>query len=118
MEFQKPVLIRGLLGGRTRARTLDPLIKSQLLYQLSYAPIEVVRAVLCGRAGFSKASPACPYRSGKKADLFEVSFGPSRFSGRRRCAVPVYGVTARTSDSMASGRVLSRFTISLFRAAI
>jgi hypothetical protein len=27
-----------LIGGRTRARTLDPLIKSQLLYQLSYAP--------------------------------------------------------------------------------
>ena len=29
---------KGLLGGRTRARTWDPLIKSQLLYQLSYAP--------------------------------------------------------------------------------
>ena len=29
-------------GGRTRARTLDPLIKSQLLYQLSYAPIATV----------------------------------------------------------------------------
>jgi hypothetical protein len=27
-----------LLGGRTRTRTLDPLIKSQLLYHLSYAP--------------------------------------------------------------------------------
>jgi hypothetical protein len=27
-----------LFGGRTRTRTLDPLIKSQLLYQLSYAP--------------------------------------------------------------------------------
>ncbi len=27
-----------LYGGRTRARTWDPLIKSQLLYQLSYAP--------------------------------------------------------------------------------
>jgi hypothetical protein len=27
-----------LRGGRTRTRTLDPLIKSQLLYQLSYAP--------------------------------------------------------------------------------
>ena len=27
-----------LNGGRTRARTWDPLIKSQLLYQLSYAP--------------------------------------------------------------------------------
>ena len=26
------------LGGRTRTRTVDPLIKSQLLYQLSYAP--------------------------------------------------------------------------------
>src|SRR5690606_35598326 len=25
-------------GGCTRARTLDPLIKSQLLYQLSYTP--------------------------------------------------------------------------------
>jgi hypothetical protein len=27
-----------MIGGRTRARTWDPLIKSQLLYQLSYAP--------------------------------------------------------------------------------
>ena len=26
------------LGGRTRTRTWDPLIKSQLLYHLSYAP--------------------------------------------------------------------------------
>ena len=26
------------IGGRTRTRTVDPLIKSQLLYQLSYAP--------------------------------------------------------------------------------
>ena len=32
-------------GGRTRIRTLDPLIKSQLLYQLSYAP-----GSRCGRA--------------------------------------------------------------------
>src|SRR3546814_9479660 len=30
--------ILGENGGRTRTRTLDPLIKSQLLYQLSYAP--------------------------------------------------------------------------------
>src|SRR5271169_4485301 len=29
----------GFDGGRTRTRTLDPLIKSQLLYQLSYAPV-------------------------------------------------------------------------------
>ena len=26
------------IGGRTRTRTWDPLIKSQLLYHLSYAP--------------------------------------------------------------------------------
>src|SRR5690606_18273657 len=31
-------LISGGFGGRTRTRTWDPLIKSQLLYQLSYAP--------------------------------------------------------------------------------
>jgi hypothetical protein len=30
--------VREKIGGRTRTRTLDPLIKSQLLYQLSYAP--------------------------------------------------------------------------------
>ncbi len=34
---------RGLGGGRTRTRTLDPLIKSQLLCQLSYAPTVAVR---------------------------------------------------------------------------
>ncbi len=28
------------VGGRTRARTLDPPIKSQLHYQLSYAPVK------------------------------------------------------------------------------
>jgi hypothetical protein len=26
------------IGGRSRTRTYDPLIKSQLLYHLSYAP--------------------------------------------------------------------------------
>ena len=30
-------------GGRTRARTWDPLIKSQLLYQLSYASVAMRR---------------------------------------------------------------------------
>ncbi len=41
---------RRLVGGRTRTRTLDPLIKSQLLYQLSYAP---------GSTGGSAAKPGC-----------------------------------------------------------
>jgi hypothetical protein len=49
-------------GGRTRARTLDPLIKSQLLYQLSYAPIEVVgsRGSPAKSAAFSKGAKASP----------------------------------------------------------
>jgi hypothetical protein len=38
-------------GGRTRARTLDPLIKSQLLYQLSYAPIATAGQSRSARAG-------------------------------------------------------------------
>ena len=33
------VLWDSIIGGRSRARTYDPLIKSQLLYQLSYAPL-------------------------------------------------------------------------------
>jgi hypothetical protein len=35
---RKYPICRNMGGGRTRARTWDPLIKSQLLYQLSYAP--------------------------------------------------------------------------------
>jgi hypothetical protein len=35
----KPLISLGFCGGRSRARTYDPLIKSQLLYQLSYAPV-------------------------------------------------------------------------------
>ena len=36
-EF-KLLISLDVFGGRSRARTYDPLIKSQLLYQLSYAP--------------------------------------------------------------------------------
>ena len=32
-------------GGRSRIRTYDPLIKSQLLYQLSYAPEHFERPI-------------------------------------------------------------------------
>ncbi len=37
-SVQKAPILLGKSGGRTRTRTWDPLIKSQLLYQLSYAP--------------------------------------------------------------------------------
>ena len=46
-------------GGRTRARTLDPLIKSQLLYQLSYAPITLDRLVAGRWVVYSQAHPGC-----------------------------------------------------------
>ena len=39
-------------GGCTRTRTWDPLIKSQLLYQLSYAPA-------AGGAVYNKAAADC-----------------------------------------------------------
>ncbi len=38
-------------GGRARARTVDPLIKSQLLYQLSYAP-----AIIFGSGGWIRTT--------------------------------------------------------------
>jgi hypothetical protein len=37
-DAQNRRIVMGLRGGRSRIRTYDPLIKSQLLYQLSYAP--------------------------------------------------------------------------------
>ena len=47
-----------LLGGRSRTRTCDPLIKSQLLYQLSYRPtakcklyVAIYRSQASGRIG-------------------------------------------------------------------
>ena len=33
-------VFKGINGGCTRTRTVDPLIKSQLLYQLSYTPVQ------------------------------------------------------------------------------
>ena len=39
LKFLKlTAFVNGIFGGRAGTRTLDPLIKSQLLYQLSYAP--------------------------------------------------------------------------------
>ncbi len=35
---KKTAEIRGFSGGATGTRTLDPMIKSHLLYQLSYSP--------------------------------------------------------------------------------
>ena len=37
-KYEKTAEIRGFSGGDTGTRTLDPMIKSHLLYQLSYVP--------------------------------------------------------------------------------
>ncbi len=50
-------------GGRTQARTVDPLIKSQLLYQLSYTPIKTEERLLgSATAGNDEGhlAKACP----------------------------------------------------------
>jgi hypothetical protein len=44
-------------GRRTRTRTVDPLIKSQLLYQLSYAPPSAGKY---GRDAVRQARPVGP----------------------------------------------------------
>src|SRR5436305_7434160 len=46
------------LGGRTRARTWDPMIKSHLLYQLSYAPGTCVRKALARGRRLAKRFPS------------------------------------------------------------
>ena len=51
--------LRRLDGGRTRARTWDPMIKSHLLYQLSYAPGTGPES-LRKSGSFSKATSGCP----------------------------------------------------------
>src|SRR6202022_3809721 len=63
--------LRRLDGGRTRARTGDPMIKSHLLYQLSYAPGTGPEG-LRKRASFSKATPRCPAREQDIPQLFSI----------------------------------------------
>ena len=59
-----PAIVRGAVGetgGRTWARTKDPLIKSQLLYQLSYASDVDFDMAGSGVPGWWRAvSRACP----------------------------------------------------------
>src|SRR5262245_65984087 len=52
------------IGGRTRTRTWDPLIKSQLLYQLSYAPGMPPAGDAAEAGSCSKAVPRCPAKAG------------------------------------------------------
>jgi hypothetical protein len=94
-RWSKAPEIAGFCGGRTRALTWDPLIKSQLLYQLSYAPGSL--AVARGRASLAKGCgpvqrtpPASPRRSRRVVNDGAGGAGPTlkaaRGSPRRRGA--------------------------------
>src|ERR1700749_1996099 len=80
------------LGGRTRARTWDPMIKSHLLYQLSYAPgaNRPGKAFVKSRS-FSKATPRCPARTG---DFSPFKPKPAA-RPRRRISATFPGLTGR-----------------------
>ncbi len=66
-------LIIFIESGRSRTRTCDPLIKSQLLYRLSYAPRPGIR----GRAGLSKGRGTSP-PDGRAGPRKESSNSPHR----------------------------------------
>jgi hypothetical protein len=77
-------------GGRTRARTWDPLIKSQLLYQLSYAPGTGPEKTRYKRASFSKATLRCPANlwdfpgPGRPRKYRKMRLNPATLAGRLR----------------------------------
>ena len=97
------VMYKGLCGGRTRTRTWDPLIKSQLLYQLSYAPGARRRDRWAGCC--SKAIRNCPAKAGKTNAIALPAAGtPSRGSRRD----PVRTRDQRRKTPRPSGRPPAR----------
>jgi hypothetical protein len=79
----KCLMLLGCDGGRTRARTWDPMIKSHLLYQLSYAPGTGPES-LRKRASFSKAPPRCPASRRNIPRPFQRGAGGKKAAGFRR----------------------------------
>src|SRR5665213_378949 len=61
-------------GGCSRIRTYDPLIKSQLLYQLSYAPAPMKRPDASGGPG--GGAPSTPCAPSSQACLLYTSTSP------------------------------------------
>ena len=93
----------GINGGRTRTRTWDPLIKSQLLYQLSYAPGNRP----AGRAGGVLYQSEFPLsREGPKHTDFRDGFARPREPRSRmsaatlscRCELPDFASLIRATS--------------------
>ena len=53
------IVFLGEFGGHTWVRTKDPLIKSQLLYQLSYASVSLALVGTAEKAWRIAARPRC-----------------------------------------------------------
>ena len=87
-----------IIGGRTRIRTLDPLIKSQLLYQLSYAPgswgkpnLTKARFIALGAVLSSPFRSCLPKHPSSFPDNEEACLGQTAPQGRPclgRCRQP------------------------------
>src|SRR5262249_29284382 len=81
--WQPSLASRAKAGGRSRTRTCDPLIKSQLLYQLSYAPAGLALGPPEERGGIAKR-PGLVDRLGLAA--FQSS-SPRPTRPTRRCSL-------------------------------
>ena len=98
-------------GGRTRARTWDPLIKSQLLYQLSYAPGKTAPAKPCKSRSCSKAIPRCPAMSGENSGHIGIGEGSPETPGRSRSKAPsnaLWKAAPPGMERMSPGKRLAR----------
>ena len=74
-------------GGCSRIRTYDPLIKSQLLYQLSYAPAPVERGRLSGGSlavGGWRKRRGGPWREGGSSTRNGAGLASARCAGKAR----------------------------------
>ena len=89
-------------GGRTRTRTLDPLIKSQLLYQLSYAPAPAAAARRRRARVLYQGAPrkSSKDRTGRRSQCREAREPPAkRRAAGVRPAAPMHRRSCRGAES-------------------
>src|SRR5262249_23985633 len=99
----------GNFSGRTRTRTWDPLIKSQLLYQLSYAPEMPPR---CAPQGLRPVAKRVPTVQGRPAwtcvSRLSPPFVPAKAGPRAADRVSGSRVSLRSPETRSRGFPLAR----------